>query len=75
MSAQKTVYTAVNPFFYPYRTVQFFQNDFTVRVTGKYGRKMYGRNRNTVRCAALAKILKSYFVNNLIDYVTMLQKS
>ena len=36
MSAQKSVYTAVNPFFYLYHTIQFFKNDFTVRVTGKY---------------------------------------
>ena len=36
MFAQKTLYTVVNPFFYPYRTVQFFQNDFMVRVTGKF---------------------------------------
>ena len=37
MSAQKkTVYTAVNPFFT--RTVAsfFFQNDFTVQVTGNF---------------------------------------
>ena len=32
----KTVYTAVKPFFYPYRTVQFFKKDFTVRVMGKF---------------------------------------
>ena len=36
MSVQKTVYTAVNPFFYLDCTIQFFQNDFTVWVTGKF---------------------------------------